>query len=120
MEDVHKKLNLGPKQHFWAEKRTFWAIGAEKRPAERPNGHLPKNRSYPELPQDTGDLLSLWSQIRRNPKNGGYIGVAKNNAIPLYTENITSIQIGDNLILNFSSMHFERLQLFILQAKILF
>ena len=26
-EAVHKKLNLGPKQHFWAQKRQFWAIG---------------------------------------------------------------------------------------------
>ena len=29
---------------------------AEKRPAERPNGLLPENRSYPELPQDVGKL----------------------------------------------------------------
>ena len=37
-------------------KGPLWAIGAEKRPAERPNGHLPENQSYPELPQDMGDL----------------------------------------------------------------
>ena len=30
--------------------------GAKKRPAERPNGHLLENQSYPELPQDMGDL----------------------------------------------------------------
>ena len=29
---------------------------AKFRPAERPNGHLPENQSYPELPQDMGDL----------------------------------------------------------------
>ena len=34
--------------------------GAEKRRAEWPNGHLPENRSYPELPQDMGDLRSHW------------------------------------------------------------
>ena len=31
-------------------------IGSMKRPAEQPNGHLPENRRYPELPQDMGDL----------------------------------------------------------------
>ena len=51
-----QKIILGRKQHFWAQKGPLWAIGAEKRPAERPNGHLPENRSYPELPQDMGDL----------------------------------------------------------------
>ena len=51
---------LGRKQHFWAQKGTLWAIGAEKWPAERPNGHLPENRRYPELPQDMGDLWSHW------------------------------------------------------------
>ena len=48
------------KQHFWAQKGSFWAIGPKKRPAERPNGHLPENQRYPELPHDMGDLWSHW------------------------------------------------------------
>ena len=44
------------KLRFWAQKGPLWAIGAMKRPAERPNGHLPENRRYPELPQDMGML----------------------------------------------------------------
>ena len=32
----------------------------KKRRAEWPNGHLPENQSYPELPQDMGDLRSRW------------------------------------------------------------
>ena len=56
-EAVHKKLISGQKkQRFWAQKGPLWAIGAEKRPAERPNGHLPENQWYPELPQDMGML----------------------------------------------------------------
>ena len=51
-----QKIILGRKQHFWAEKGPLWAIGVEKRPAERPNGHLPENQRYPELPQDMGDM----------------------------------------------------------------
>ena len=38
------------------KKRPFWAIGAMKQPAERPNDHLPENQRYSELPQDMGDL----------------------------------------------------------------
>ena len=38
-----QKLILGRKQRFWAQKGPLWAIGAKKRPAERPNGHLPEN-----------------------------------------------------------------------------
>ena len=56
LEDVDKKLISGQKTHFWAQKGPLWAIGAEKRPAERPNGHLPENQRYPELPQDMGDM----------------------------------------------------------------
>ena len=41
-----------PKMQKWP----LWAIGAEKQPAERLNGRLPENQSYPELPQDMGDL----------------------------------------------------------------
>ena len=55
----HKKTGFGPKnQHFWAPKGPLWAIGATKRPAEWPNGHLPENRRYPELPQDMEELSS--------------------------------------------------------------
>ena len=55
----HKKTGFGPKkEHFWATKGPLWAIGATKRPAERPNGHLPENRRYPELPQDMEELSS--------------------------------------------------------------
>ena len=46
----------GPKIAFLAQKGPFWAISARKRPAEQPNGHLPENRRYPELPQDMGKL----------------------------------------------------------------
>ena len=42
--------------HKMAQKGPFCEIGAMKRPAEPPNGHLPENQSYPELPQDMGDL----------------------------------------------------------------
>ena len=38
----------------------FWAIGARKGPSEQPNGHLPENRRYPELPQDMGKIWSHW------------------------------------------------------------
>ena len=55
-----KKWFLAKKQRFWALKGPLWAIGAMKRSAERPNGHLPENRRYPELPQDMGDLWSHW------------------------------------------------------------
>ena len=51
-----QKIDFWPKKHFWAQKGPLWAIGVEKRPAERPNGHLPENQRYPELPQDMGDM----------------------------------------------------------------
>ena len=55
----HKKTGFGPKkQHFWAPKGPLWAIGATKRPAEQPNGHLPENQRYPEFPQDMEELSS--------------------------------------------------------------
>ena len=38
------------------QKRQKSGPEAEKRPAERPNGDLPENRSYPELPQDVRKL----------------------------------------------------------------
>ena len=38
--------------------------------AERPNGHLPENQSYPELPQDMGDLWSHWVGSVRPEKMG--------------------------------------------------
>ena len=41
---------------FLAQKGPFWAIGARKRPAEQPNGHVTENRRYPELPQNMGKL----------------------------------------------------------------
>ena len=47
-----QKLISGQKTDFWAQKGPLWAIGAEKRPAERPNSHLLENQRYPELPQD--------------------------------------------------------------------
>ena len=53
LKDLHRKMIL-------SQKGPLWAIGAEKRPAERPNGRLPENRRYPELPQDMGDLWSHW------------------------------------------------------------
>merc|ERR1712051_812562 len=71
LEDVDKKLISGQKTHFWAQKGPLWAIGAKKRPAERPNGHLPENRRYPELPQDMGDMLSVRSGAS-DPKKWGF------------------------------------------------
>ena len=68
--DVHKKKVSGQKQHFWTPKGPLWAIGATKRPARRPNGHLPENRRYPELPQDMGDLWSHWVGTVRAEKMG--------------------------------------------------
>ena len=52
LEDVH----CPERSWFRAQKGPFWVTGAMKRPVERPNGHLPENRRYPELPQDMGDL----------------------------------------------------------------
>lgn len=61
LKDVQKKNWFrAKKQHSWAQKGPLWAIEAMKRPAEWPNGHLPENRSYPELPQDIGKLWSHW------------------------------------------------------------
>ena len=57
-ETVHKEIISGQKTALLGPKGPLWAIGAMKRPAERPNGHLPENRRYPELPQDMGDLSS--------------------------------------------------------------
>ena len=56
LEAVHKNIISGQKTSLLGPKGPFWAIGAIKRPAERPNGHIPENQSYPELPQDMGDL----------------------------------------------------------------
>ena len=42
---------------------------ARKRAADRPNGDLPENKRYPELPHDMG-------RIHLAPKIGGYMGVA--------------------------------------------
>ena len=70
LEEVHRKLISGQKRAFWAQKGPLWAIGAKKRPAERPNGHLPENQRYPELPQDMGDLWSHWVGSVR-PENLG-------------------------------------------------
>ena len=41
---------------FLALKKSLWAIGTEKQPAEKPNGHLLENRRYPELPQNMGEV----------------------------------------------------------------
>ena len=58
------------KLHFWPPKRPLCAIGALKRPAERPNGHLPENRRYPELPQDMGEIWSRQFESVRAQKRG--------------------------------------------------
>ena len=42
------------------QKRPKSGPEAGKQPPERQNGHLPGNRSYPELPQDMGDIWSHW------------------------------------------------------------
>merc|ERR1739844_366805 len=51
-----QKIDFWPKNPLSAQKGPLWAVGAKKRPAERPNDHLPENQRYPELPQDMGDL----------------------------------------------------------------
>ena len=64
--DVNKNIGGCPqrswfraiKQLFWAQKGPFWAIGAMKRPAERPKGHILENWRCPELPQDMEDIWS--------------------------------------------------------------
>ena len=38
-----QKNYFWPFLHFWPCQGSLWAIGAKKRPAERPNGHLPEN-----------------------------------------------------------------------------
>ena len=58
-EAGHKKMISGQKTAFWGpERATLGNRGHEtvRRAAKRPNGHLPENRRYPELPQDMGDL----------------------------------------------------------------
>ena len=40
----------GQKIAFLAQKGPFWETSARKRPAELRNGHLLKNRRYPDLP----------------------------------------------------------------------
>ena len=71
LEDVDKKLISGQKTHFLAQKGPLWAVGAKKRPAERPNDHLPENQRYPELPQDMGDMWSVRSGAS-DPKKWGF------------------------------------------------
>ena len=66
-----QKMVSGQKQHFWTPKGPLWAIGAQKRPAERPNRHLPENQRYPELPQDMGDMWSVRSGAS-DPKKWGF------------------------------------------------
>ena len=48
------------KNWFLPQKGPFLAIGARKWPAQQPNGHLPENQRYPELPQDMGNIWSHW------------------------------------------------------------
>ena len=47
-----RKIELGQKQHFWPPKGYFWPIGAIERPAD----YLPEKLTYPELPQDMGEI----------------------------------------------------------------
>ena len=70
LDDVSEKWVSGRKTAFLTRKRPLWAIGAVKRPAERPNGHLPENRRYPELPQDMGEIWSHWIGSVRTQKKG--------------------------------------------------
>jgi hypothetical protein len=37
------QMTRGQNLAFWLKKELFWAIGARKRPAEQPNGHLQEN-----------------------------------------------------------------------------
>ena len=64
------------KLHFWPPKRPLWAIGAVKRPAERPNGHLPEKLKVSWVTSGYGGDMIPSSRVRPSPKNGGYMGVA--------------------------------------------
>ena len=69
------KMGLGPKKlHLWPQKGQFWAIGAEKRMAKRPNNHIPDNQMYPGLPQEMGKLWFHWAGSVW-PQNMGVIWV---------------------------------------------
>ena len=56
IEGCGQKLISGQKTAFLGPKRATLGNHCRKTAAERPNGHLPENRRYPELPQDMGDL----------------------------------------------------------------
>ena len=56
LEGVSKKWISVQKTAFLASKRALLGNEGPKTAAEQPNGHLPENQSYPELPQDMGDL----------------------------------------------------------------
>ena len=61
------KKYFWPFLHVWPCQGSLWAIGAKKRPAKRPNGHLPENRRYPKLPQAMEEIWShrvgsVWAQ----------------------------------------------------------
>ena len=58
------------KQHFWAQKGPFCEIGAMKRPAEQPNGHILVYR----VTSGYGGLKIPLGRIHLTPKNGGYMG----------------------------------------------
>ena len=56
VDPVARRASGRPRGPIFGRKRPKSGPEAEKRPPEWPNGHLPENRSYPELPQDMGDL----------------------------------------------------------------
>ena len=67
------------KNWFLPQKGPFWAIGARKRPAEQPNGHLPENQRYPELAQDMGKIWFHWVRSVWGQKSEFYERSVKKN-----------------------------------------
>ena len=74
---MSKKINFGQETAFLTpEKAIFGRQPGIKSTAARPNGHLPENQSYPELPQDMGKLWSHWVRYiwaQPNPTHGCYV-----------------------------------------------
>ena len=70
-----KKIILGRKQHFWAQKGPLWAIGAEKR---LPSAQAATYRKTKVIQS----YLRIWGTYDRSGpvclsrKNGGFISVA--------------------------------------------
>ena len=74
-----KKMDVWPFLHCWPCQGSLSAIGAKKRPVDRPNGptyrETERIQSCLRIWGHGGDVIQL-SWVRPSPKNGGYVGVA--------------------------------------------